>query len=104
MKTSLITNSTKPAFSTNNPCAPARGRQHVLAAAQIQSHCLRALLLAMATLSLASPARACETVIWQENFEAGIPPEWSVSAGTWEVGTPTNVGPSTAHQGIGCAA
>jgi hypothetical protein len=36
-----------------------------------------------------------------ENFEAGAG-DWSVDAGTWEIGKPT-VGPSAAHGGTNCA-
>ncbi len=37
-----------------------------------------------------------------EGFEAGLG-DWSVDAGTWEVGTPTS-GPNKAHGGTNCAA
>src|SRR5436190_986284 len=94
MKINLITNSPQSTRSIHDFCASALGWQKVFAATQLQFHCRRPLLLAMAMLFLAGASRACETVIWEENFEFGIPPEWSVSAGTWQVGTPTNAGPA----------
>ena len=63
---------------------------------------LGALLLGICVAPI-MPTHAVESALWQENFEAGFPVEWSVTAGTWEVGTPANVGPATAHEGVGCA-
>ncbi len=47
-------------------------------------------------------AQAQSTVLWLEDFELGLPMDWSVSSGAWEVGVPT-VGPS-AFSGDQCAA
>jgi hypothetical protein len=40
---------------------------------------------------------------WNEDWEGNWTANWNVSAGTWEVGTPTS-GPGNAYSGIGCAA
>ena len=51
--------------------------------------------------SISFPAEA-QTILWNEDWEDGNWTDWSVTAGTWEVGVPTS-GPMSAHGGTQCA-
>ena len=46
-----------------------------------------------------------QTIYWSENFEDSLSyvNNWTISAGTWEIGIPTS-GPNAAHGGAKCAA
>ena len=64
-------------------------------------YCLVALIGWLGLVAV-MPANADESIVFSENFENGWG-SWSADNGVWDVGTPSNVGPPTCHEGSKCA-
>ena len=63
-------------------------------------------VVCIAIFLVAIPAANAEVVVFSEDFEGGIPPDWSIDNGVWEICMPEegDPGPQEAHGGYFCAA